>query len=208
MEVATENQVVAMARGSGAMMNVVDCKDLNGNGMMLAFDLTGQESAVNELIRRFRKLKGLRKIYSGKADHSGTTCIVILDKPLLCKVALESSVMCMTCPLNSDDSPVHWNLMVKDSAALKGVLNALGNENIDARISSISELVREDVLTHRQKEVLIKAASSGYFEFPRKMDLRELSHSLGVRPSTLSEILRSAQRKIVNQYLQQFRMPN
>ncbi len=189
-------------------MHIVDCKDLNGNGLMLAFDLTGQESGVNESIRQFKKLKGIRKFYSGKADHSGATCIAILDKPLLCKVALESSVMCMTCPLNSNESPVHWNLMVKDSAALKGVLNALGDENIDVKISSISELVREDILTHRQKEVLVKAATSGYFEFPRKMDLRELSQSLGVRPSTLSEILRSAQRKIVNQYLQQIKMPN
>ena len=55
--------------------------------------------------------------------------------------------------------------------------------------------VRNRELTARQKEILGTALAQGYFEFPRKLSLTGLSKLVGVKPSTLSEILRSAERK-------------
>jgi len=58
-------------------------------------------------------------------------------------------------------------------------------------------LDRQVALTERQEEVLGTALEQGYFEFPRKISLTNLSELVGVRPSTLSEILRSAERRIL-----------
>jgi len=52
-------------------------------------------------------------------------------------------------------------------------------------------------LTARQEEVLGKALVKGYFEFPRRISLTNLSELVGVRPSTLSEILRNAERRVL-----------
>jgi predicted DNA binding protein len=41
------------------------------------------------------------------------------------------------------------------------------------------------------------AMANGYFDFPRKISLTGLSQLVGVKPSTLSEILRSAERRIM-----------
>jgi len=53
------------------------------------------------------------------------------------------------------------------------------------------------VLTARQEQILGTALAQGYFEFPRKISLTNLSELVGVRPSTLSEILRSAERRVL-----------
>jgi len=57
-------------------------------------------------------------------------------------------------------------------------------------------------LTTRQEEVLGTALAQGYFEFPRKISLTGLSELVGVRPSTLSEILRGAERRILESTVQ------
>ncbi|HUI23507.1 MAG TPA: helix-turn-helix domain-containing protein [Nitrososphaerales archaeon] len=54
---------------------------------------------------------------------------------------------------------------------------------------------RSRALTARQKEILGTALAQGYFEFPRRLSLTGLSQLVGVKPSTLSEILRGAERK-------------
>jgi hypothetical protein len=52
-------------------------------------------------------------------------------------------------------------------------------------------------LTDRQLEVLETAHRLGYFDCPRAANATEVAAALGIDPSTLSEHLRAAQRKLV-----------
>jgi len=63
--------------------------------------------------------------------------------------------------------------------------------------SDIGLLDHQATLTARQEEILGTALTQGYFEFPRRISLTDLSELIGVRPSTLSEILRGAERRIL-----------
>jgi predicted DNA binding protein len=63
--------------------------------------------------------------------------------------------------------------------------------------SDVGPVDQQVALTVRQEEVLGAALAQGYFEFPRKISLTGLSELVGVRPSTLSEILRGAERRIL-----------
>jgi predicted DNA binding protein len=65
------------------------------------------------------------------------------------------------------------------------------------RIEDVSPLDQKATLTTRQKEIMATAMARGYFDFPRKISLTGLSQVVGVKPSTLSEILRSAERRIM-----------
>jgi predicted DNA binding protein len=56
-------------------------------------------------------------------------------------------------------------------------------------------------LTDRQEEVIRLAFEIGYFDFPRKIDSSELAEKLGIAGSTLSEILRAAERRVFSEYL-------
>lgn len=53
------------------------------------------------------------------------------------------------------------------------------------------------MLTSRQEEVLLTALRMGYFDIPRRIKTRELASVLGMKPSTLTEILRRALRKLI-----------
>ena len=61
----------------------------------------------------------------------------------------------------------------------------------------VGTLDHQVALTERQEQVLGTALAQGYFEFPRRISLTGLSELVGVRPSTLSEILRGAERRVL-----------
>lgn len=62
------------------------------------------------------------------------------------------------------------------------------------------EINKKESLTHKQKEIIDTCYKLGYFSYPRKISLTELSKHLKISKATLSENLRSAENKIISNY--------
>jgi len=58
------------------------------------------------------------------------------------------------------------------------------------------------VLTEKQERVLWLALKMGYFDYPRKINTKELVKILGISSSTFSEIFRSGIRKLLEDYFE------
>jgi predicted DNA binding protein len=56
-------------------------------------------------------------------------------------------------------------------------------------------------LTARQKEILILAKKTGYYEYPRSTKSEDLAHMLGISKASTIEHLRKAEVRIMNQIL-------
>jgi predicted DNA binding protein len=59
-----------------------------------------------------------------------------------------------------------------------------------------------EVLTEKQERVLWLALKMGFFDFPRKITMLELSSRLGVGLSTLSEIARRGIRRLLEYHFE------
>ncbi len=67
------------------------------------------------------------------------------------------------------------------------------------RSGSISGM--DYMLTPRQEQMLIYAFEKGYYSFPRRIGLAELARELGLSVSTLSELIRKAEGKVVKAFM-------
>ena len=57
------------------------------------------------------------------------------------------------------------------------------------------------MLTSRQEQIRSIAFETGYLDFPKKVGLKELADQTGIKTSTLAEILRRGQKKVLGEYL-------
>jgi len=120
-----------------------------------------------------------------------------MDRQPVCSVSCDASLICLECPFNSETNPARWKFVTSRAGDLRQAVSRLSGEGIDTRIVEISPLSQRPSLTRRQKEILAMAVANGYFEFPRRISLTGLSKMVMVKPSTLSEILRSAERNVM-----------
>jgi predicted DNA binding protein len=88
-------------------------------------------------------------------------------------------------------------LIAQDRDAVKRILDRLEKRGHRVELRRLTTFDVDELLTTRQEDVVEMAWEMGYFDRPRRTGLREMAGALGVSISTMSEILRKAQRKIM-----------
>lgn len=201
LEIRTDNKLQELATENGVKLSLVDCKSFNKTGMSLLVELRGDLEPVRKTIASIRKAPGIRQAIEGEGVGEAIPLLLILDRPTVCQASSDAAIVCLECPLNSVTQPASWRFIVRRSSDLRAVLSGLAKGGIEAKIKEVAPLDQKPTLTERQQQIVSTAILRGYFEFPRKISLTELSHVVGVKPSTLSEILRSAERRIMENAL-------
>jgi predicted DNA binding protein len=97
------------------------------------------------------------------------------------------------------DGKLEWTLLGSDTM-VKTLLSELEKAEVVAEILKVSQLKDEEELTNRQEHILQIALERGYFEFPKKIGLRQLAKTLEISPATLSEILRRGQKRVLQEH--------
>lgn len=197
LQVRTENGLQDAAKQHGTKLSIVDCKSFNRTGMSLLIELRGDAQRIRATAAEIRRTEGVRQVIEGEGSGEAVPLLVVLDRPAICRASNDAAIVCLDCALNSEASPSEWRFIARKTSDFRHVLSKLAKEGIETRIEDVAPLERKATLTGRQKEIVATAVAQGYFEFPRKISLTGLSGQVGVKPSTLSEILRSAERRIM-----------
>ena len=81
------------------------------------------------------------------------------------------------------------------------LLNRLSSGGIGYKVMEIAHVTEDSPLTARQFAVLKAALEMGLYDYPRRITQDELAEKLKIRSSTLNEILRRAEKKILESFL-------
>jgi predicted DNA binding protein len=165
--------------------------------------ISGPQEVMDRFEHAMRQEEGIafQKIFSNKFN----TIYRILLKKHKCPCLASGRA---SCPLLSQKV----GAMVKSTIITpRGLLC----EFIVARGKFLNELKRDGfqiifshdingfdyMLTYKQELALIYAYLMGYYQFPRKISLKELASRLGLSVSTLAELLRKAEAKVIEAYI-------
>jgi predicted DNA binding protein len=82
------------------------------------------------------------------------------------------------------------------------VIKLIGEvKSISFKKATFNEQTILSCLTEKQREILIAAKKNGYYNYPRKINSRELSNKIGLSKPTVVQHLRKAEVRIVSNIL-------
>lgn len=101
-------------------------------------------------------------------------------------------------PITIQGGIAKWIIVLEDPKNLFPLIETLTKKNRYklAYVKTLEDINLETVLTNRQYLLLKKALKEGYYEYPRKTSLSTLANQVSISPSTLTKILRNAERRI------------
>ncbi len=83
------------------------------------------------------------------------------------------------------DGQLEWTVLGNDTV-VKSLMHELEKENVIGKVVKISKLEDEKELTTRQENILQIGLEKGYFEFPKKITLRQLAKTLDIAPADIN----------------------
>jgi hypothetical protein len=88
------------------------------------------------------------------------------------------------------------------SAHLSELCTQLEGFGLEFRVESVSSVVDStQLLSPRQRELVVEAVERGYYDTPRSCTLTELADAVGIAKSTCSETLHRAEETIVKEFV-------
>ncbi|XHH09139.1 MAG: helix-turn-helix domain-containing protein [Candidatus Bathyarchaeia archaeon] len=103
-----------------------------------------------------------------------------------------------------EDNLILYSFMVPTFEAYQAILGELEKTGHKVNIRKIGKFEPQiGILTENQERIFWLALKSGFFNYPRQIDMTELSKKLGISTATLSEIMRRGTRRLLEHYFKQ-----
>ena len=185
--------------GYSAAVEIIDSKMPTSDTVQHLFDIQVKPAQTERLLAAMRRdgdLTALEVIRSKNGHIYGSAAS---SRCTICKEVAKSKCFLASVAVSSKES-AQWTVLGSDES-FRGLIRALEGKKIPFEVRLKKELEDMDLLTTRQEQILTIAFDRGYFDFPKKMGLKELATATGIRASTLDEILRRGQKKVIGEYL-------
>ncbi|MDG6997485.1 MAG: helix-turn-helix domain-containing protein [Nitrososphaerota archaeon] len=186
----------------GSIVKVVSCRPHEHGGMIEYVEIISK-SPIGETLDKLVNDPNINHTSFHIFDEFRASGIITTRKAPICRLISSSGGFCRTCQQEYGlcESKVKWRIVLPDGASLNTFLQDLKRNGVDVQTVDVGDLRENGLLTSREEEAVRLAEEMGYFRFPRKTSLRELSKNLSISVSTLDEILRRAEGKIVKSHI-------
>jgi len=182
-----------------ATVRILDSKMSSKGTMKHLFDIQVKPDFTDDLvsaIRKDRDILDLEVIRSGSGHVYGAATTA---RCTVCREVARSNCFLASVSVAPKDH-AKWTILGSGDS-FRELTTVLDRCKIPFEVTLNKTLEDKELLTARQEQILTIAFERGYFEFPKKLGLSELASLTGVRTSTLAEILRRGQKKILGEYL-------
>ncbi len=162
--------------------------------------IKGDDKILDRILEEVKDHQSVGGVEVKTREQGLVSFLVDVVRCKACEMLIKSEAF-LVFPVDIQKGRMKWLLITDDNRTIGKIYDELAEEGYDVKIERVTAFGGKKILTERQEEVVRVAFSSGYFEYPKRTGSSKLAGRLGISVSTLSEILRAAQRRILAEYL-------
>jgi predicted DNA binding protein len=179
----------------------------NDSGVTHFVDIVSDKVDAEALIQELRKSPDVIESDVASVGTNRIVGAVTSNDCRVCSLIMDAKTGYFIGPaVSNHDAQMSYKLFMSGDA-IPRFLQTLHLKGIDYKISDISKLSPKRALTSKQEKVLKSALELGYYDYPKRISTEELGEIIGSAPSTVSEILRRAERRIISGYFDNIEAP-
>ncbi len=165
-------------------------------------EIQDPQNLREQLIHEIQVHPRVLEVNSATSRKGVIMCMVKTDRPGLPLLLNGSDCFRISiCAIPTGE--MEWKLISPGESAVRLLYKELHDQGIKPRLVSKSQITREALLTLRQERILQTAYKRGFFDYPKRVSIRELARVFQISISTISEILRKSEKKIVATYFKE-----
>lgn len=201
--VTPESWIDSLCRDDSATVRLLSMKSSeSGRGITHFVEITSDRVNAEELKKQ---LKNRSDVISSDIAAVGSNRLVgaiTSNDCIICSLIIQSQTGYFIGPATTEKDCQFTYKLFMNGEGIPNFLQSLHNEGIIYRIEEIAKMSGSRSLTPKQERVLKSALELGYYDYPKRISTEDLSKANGLAPSTISEILRRAEKRIISGYFE------
>jgi predicted DNA binding protein len=183
-----------------AIIKIHDCTPFEESGAQGLIEIDTKTDNADEMIKKLRSRKDLLRVHLTHIEAGKIIVSIVAKEWISCLTILKSDCYLRDATV-IPEAKEEWRLFTPDVKTLREIKTNLKKVGCEVELVGKKQAESADKLTKRELYVMQKALEFGYFDFPRRIRGSELAKRMKIAPSTLSEILRRAEKKVAEYYL-------
>lgn len=199
-----ESWIESLCRDDFAIVKILSLKKQSQSGHVTHFvDISSDKVSADRMEEELRNSKDVDVSDVAKVGTNRLVGAVTSNNCSVCSVIVDTNVGYFIGPATTGaDCQTTFKLFM-NGEGIPTFLQGLHTNQVQYKISDITRLAPKRSLTSRQERVLKSALELGYYDYPKRVTTEELSRSLDIAPSTVAEILRRAEKRIISGYFEE-----
>ena len=199
--VSPESWIDNLCRNDSARVRVLSMKSQDSERNITHFvEITSDKVSAEHLRRDLSKLAGVTGCDLASVGLNRLVGAVTSSDCLVCFLIMQSRTGYFVGPaVTEGDCQITYRLFMSGEG-IPNFLQSLHENGVTYKIGEIAKMSPTRALTPKQERVMKSALELGYYEYPKRISTEDLSKAVGVSTSTVSEILRRAERRIISGY--------
>jgi len=193
--------------GAGIRLHVCRRADGSRRRLLQLLEITASATAIPEITAYLRQREGAEEVSLTQLEPHRLLVRLVGPLPALCHSVFEMGAICMSCPflptVTAQDEEARegeWRVLARRVRDAHPLLASFSTpDNSPASLVRIGSYRGSPDLTARQELAIGTAFMLGYYDYPRRAQLRDVAKSLGISRVSAMENLRRGMRKLASQ---------
>jgi hypothetical protein len=193
--------------GAGVRLHVCRHTEESPHRLLQLLEINAAPSALPEITAFLRQRASPDEVSLTQLGPHRLLVRLVGPLPAVCHSVFEMGAICMSCPFlpsasgqDGETPEGEWRVLVHRVRDAHPLLASFATpDNSPASLIRIGSFRGSRDLTARQEIAVGTAFALGYYDYPRRAQLKDVAKSLGVSRATAMENLRRGMRKLASQ---------
>jgi predicted DNA binding protein len=182
-------------------ISVLDAIPFEDEGVEDLVEVKLNNTSPDILQSTVKEIPGVDFVKMSKIDLDKVIMIVGTRGCVGCRMISQSGCFLVSAR-SGDDGWIEWKLIINEKIQLQKLVEGLEAHGVETKLILIQPVEDKEALTVRQERIIKMALERGYYDFPKRIGIRELARLFDISTASVSETLRRGQKKIIEHYFE------
>lgn len=156
---------------------------------------------IDEVRKFLRGQEGIELVELEAVESDRAIGVVKSKECFGCRELLSTECFLVSAS-SKEDGRLEYTIISSRNECLRKLMSKLEAAKASPKLVKMKKLSKDEMLTDNQEKIVKMAYQRGYYDFPKRIGVKDLAKIFNISPATLSEILRRGQKKIIESYFE------
>ncbi len=190
----------------GISIEIIQCSVISTNVGCSLIKINDDENKYETIFKNNKSAQNFYGEYSlAKVGRGQYLASVMNNNCALARIVSESGVFLTSAKPITDDI-IEWAILAPNATYVKNFIKRVTDLGYTINRKYVTDPEAEMKLTARQEEIITYALKNGYYDVPKKINVDDICKEFGCSKSTVNVIMRTAEKKIIEHYMEPFQV--